>query len=1102
MSSRRAVLLVAAIAVAGLALSSAVASASPSAMPLAVSAPTLIPTSESVSSNPTLSWYPVSGAIRYHVQIAASGSFGTKIYDKDTVGLQVTPDTDLPLGALYWKVAAVDASNIVGPYSDTGSFTKQWDQAPQPITPADGATRIFPTDPAVFTWRPLPGAKSYELQVDDAADFVGATTYPTVNTSYVLADPQTVGQTFFWHVRALSTTTGVLSDWSSPRSYSFVWPSAPTLLTPAFGAVVADPSLSWEPVAGADTYQVQINPNQDFTNNMTTDTIVKGAAYSPPVALPNGSYWWRVRPIDATTPGHKGDWSAAWLFRRPAPDAPTVVAPLDINGGADGIADVAGPPTLSWTPVDHAAYYELEISTDPAFPPYPLTSFCTTNHTRWTPLTELTPPLTTLPPLPPAPPIPPITTCSPIWQPGLTYYWAVRAVDAPTGVVGIWSSVSTGAFRLVRGVTAPTYTSPADGASVSVPALAWDEVNSALNYLVTIKDSDGNTVVDKAKTYSPSYAPSIHLPDGLYSWYVQSTDAQGFTTAVLTDAPMRTFVLENEPAGQSPDPVSPAASWSGLRTPPLAWIAVTGAASYKVHLSVNGTEQTQWSSPINAFTWTGVPALLPGDYSWWVDALDGSGHNIITGVESTFTISRLTDTRVAGYATSYQTTEPQSDVPCQDNIICFDTPTMRWNDVAGVTSYDVTVATDPDFTTAYRRYTTIFATLTPRESFLDSQAGQAYYWFVTPCIDYPSPGHRVCSAGAQDPVANANAPSFKKQSAPVTLCPPNTSVASSATLCPLSQIAPDAKRQITFSWMDYLSDNALPSATGLPETQEAKQYRIQVAIAPDFASPIDTQVVDGTSYTPTTITYPDGPLYWHVQAIDDNGNYLTWSPVAEIDRTMPTPVQDVTVDHNEAVPPTPPTVTGVPLLTWTPSSFASKYTVEIYRNNDTNFSTGNLVAPAATSKFAAYAPSLSLAPGTYTWRVQGVDAGGHPGPWWTDNTNVDPKTMTFTIVPAYPSLIAPDTSPVLTSGNVLFTWTSVSTAVKYRWQLSVNQGFSSITATMDTVMPAWSPLTRLRGRQLLLARAGSRRGKQRAFDIAYPSDHEGRHAADSYCDYS
>ena len=88
------------------------------------------------------------------------------------------------------RVAARDTGNVLGDYA-ARDFTKAWGASPTPTSPPltdpsdpDGVVSLeFPTDPLLFTWNGLPGAQSYQLQVDDADDFIGATTYTTKNTA-------------------------------------------------------------------------------------------------------------------------------------------------------------------------------------------------------------------------------------------------------------------------------------------------------------------------------------------------------------------------------------------------------------------------------------------------------------------------------------------------------------------------------------------------------------------------------------------------------------------------------------------------------------------------------------------------------------------------------------------------------------------------------------------------------------------------------------------------------------------------------------------------------------------------------------------------------
>lgn len=54
--------------------------------------------------------------------------------------------------------------------------------------------------------------------------------------------------------------------------------------------VTADLVFSWEPMPGATTYEIQISPNGDWTNNRTHTATVKSARYARPAAFDNGSY--------------------------------------------------------------------------------------------------------------------------------------------------------------------------------------------------------------------------------------------------------------------------------------------------------------------------------------------------------------------------------------------------------------------------------------------------------------------------------------------------------------------------------------------------------------------------------------------------------------------------------------------------------------------------------------------------------------------------------------------------------------------------------------------------------------------------------------------
>jgi hypothetical protein len=978
---------------------------------------------DTVSANPVLTWGPVSGATKYHVQVATDAGFSSTVYDQRTVELLATPDRDLPAGTLYWRVSGSDSTNNDGPFSDTSSFTKDPGSPPSLISPADLATVHYPDNPAVFSWNPVPGAKSYTLEVDDADDFIGEKTYTTANTSYTLAEPQTVGQTFYWRVSA-TFTEGASSGPSETRSYTEAWASKPSLLAPANTVLtsVTDVMFRWEPVAGASGYQLQVSPNGDWANNVTIDTSLPNAlrstSYSPPTTLDNGSYFWRVRAIDAASTPNFGEWSDEWQFTRgwvapdpsTSPDKVTLLAPQWDAADPNAIPHVPGSLGLSWSPIRHASHYEIEISTDINFSPLlPATEQCYTNHTTFSPYTRVTgtgePGLCEIGGL----------------SSGTVYYWHVRAIDAPKGVLGVWSNTgNSDTFRFIVDPTMPQPTGPANGLPTTTPNLEWQAVQGAEKYRVWVVKQNGDPVSGSPfTTYATSYTPkTLAAADGPFRWYVAAIDANGDISEVPAVPDQWTFSLSAPTTSSTLTLTTPADGASSIRMPAMTWSAVTGATDYVVHYGAHGSESlTPLGKDLSftSFTYPDV-TLVPDTYFWYVEAHTAQGS--VYSAEGTFVISPLNVLGSADYLSPAKCVLPAGCTPVTD------TPTLTWSAAPGAGLYEVTIANDANFTNVLRTYTTAYTSLTPRESLVDNQAGQAFYWFVRPCVDA---GRTRCGPGAQDDTANNNASAFQKRSKAITLMSPADNTTQ--------------PNVITFRWTDFLDTNggSAPIAT-----QEAKQYEIQVSTVSDFATTLDTATVDQAWYTPYSKTYPEGPLYWRVQAIDGSGNHLTWSAVREVTKSSPATTLDT--------PSAGAKVGGAPALSWNGQDYAAKYAVEVYKNGDLTFAPVNKVAGASTTaaKFTAWAPTIGLASGSYAWRVRAIDGGGQPGQWSAGRL--------FTVQSAAPTLLTPSESSG-SQESLLFSWSTPNDhrAVKYTWQLSSTSAFSSLTASKTTVMTAWAP---------------------------------------------
>ena len=337
---------------------------------------------------------------------------------------------------------------------------------------------------------------------------------------------------------------------------------------------------------------------------------MKGTSYAKPVTLDNASYFWRVRARDAASTPNLGAWSQEWQFTRSWTDTPTPLTP------ADTVANSVTTPTFSWSPVEHASTYELELGDDVNFSPS-TSSTCFTNHTEVTyyEIVSSTGPT-------------PAGSCNGSefeTAPGGVWYWRVRGVDNTGGVVAPWSDVSQFLFRGDTDDT-PVLVSPADGATVENPVLVWDSVPGIGKYKVTIDKPGGGTatVTTAATSWTPIAKLSNSLPDGPFTWRVQTVDSYG-ELSIIGDE--RTFNLDPATTAGSVSLLTPADDAGDVVMPSMTWTPLTGAEYYEVWYSVAGSGVEQKLSgtaklPYGGFTYAGDP-LTAGDYTWRVKAFDG-----------------------------------------------------------------------------------------------------------------------------------------------------------------------------------------------------------------------------------------------------------------------------------------------------------------------------------------------------------------------------------------------------------------------------------------------------------------------------------------------
>jgi hypothetical protein len=962
-------------------------------------APTgLTPNQTSLAGLPVLSWNRVSSADSYDVQVSGSATFDNLLWSTATYNRRATPNIQLPAGQTHWRVRSRDDSGAS--QWSSASFSRSALSGPAAISPPNGAQLNPPEEAALIAWQPINGATQYTLEVSTDSQFVnpGAIkTYTTQTSSYVVPDP-VVATTYHWRVRA-SLGSGVVTEWSATQSYGMGGLEKPVLVSPdnsAQAAPIRDVVLDWEPVLGAHTYNLQISTDRNFNTIDDARQGVVSTRYSPPVTLNNDQYYWRVTPVDVA--GNKLDWAQVdvWEFRRNWPFQPQLEYPA-------ANALVGDPFYYQWSPVRHASSYRLEVARNTAdFSQNNIFDVCSTVNTTFVPTGD--------------------GDCFP--QAQGTYYWRVIGIDSPRGVVS--EAVASPAQRFTYDPAYVTPTSPISNASVEIPTLRWEPLPGANQYDIVITNvANGQTY--GTRTYGTSWTPTSVLPVGeTFRWQVRSVSSTGRLGPNLTTAsqPRFTTAASSAVTGAYPEPLSTGAPSD--RFPTLQWSPATGATRYEVFVRPQGTilwRNLNVSYPYPAGEDTSMTWLTPDTYEWRVEAWSGNTFLAQSSSPGLFVVAAsetVTGHRVAlsGTASADPTVActksldpslPLSETQCTG---MGGTPVLRWDAKPNVGRYVVWISRDQQLTNLVgdRTYPTEQAAFVLPTALIDSQAGSAFYWHVQPC---KLPG--TCKA--PQPAGHA----FNKISNPVQL------------VSPADGLDVVVSNDITFTWQDYLCTNQgvqevpatplNPCRAGAPVDPdvEAQSYRIEVDDEPNFQSPIDSVVVDQTTYTAFGSTYPEGPLYWRVQAIDGSGNALTWSDGRTLMKRSPTVTLSAPVSNTQT--------SGSAPLRWEPLAYSSSYDVEVYKNADTIGQAANLVYSGNSRQVALSRPvPFAVSSASYTWRVRPRDASGRPGQW----TGLGSETARFRVVGTAPQQTAPADGSLQQAKDVMFTWNGVEGATDYR----------------------------------------------------------------------
>jgi hypothetical protein len=807
--------------------------------------------------------------------------------------------------------------------------------------------------------------------------------------------------------------------------------SPPELTSPASGVVVeALPAFAWKKVADADHYEFQFaadagfnsavlgQGNDDFFTSNTRATLKK--------TIPNGTYWWRVRSVDAN--GGVSPWSLGRSLKKDWTAGASLLAPSSgagLNFPGDALA-------LSWSAVPGAAHYLVSVATDPL-----LGSLVV--HDQYNSSG--------------APKVQANTfAIGGALAPG-SYFWSITPVDAegnrgmPSPVASFnWLWPSTTTLRVDDLNDAP---------EVFDPKFSWDPVQGAARYEVEINPTDnfapGSKVCCSGTTISTSLSPTIVFKDNTFHWRVRAIDPDGnagvwnygpsFTKAFdkvppVVDTSIKDLRMRDEASDPGVD-VDPGTAGYQTHVPAVTWSPVPGASSYEVDVTPYTGALCDWSASshhwrvntaVNAWTplgdgWNGVKpysdpqsvaneftTLVPGQYCVRVRARSDR-----SGLDEVYGAYTYLDPNGLGWAFDWSSYPAGGSCSpsCTANYLGASdyllpqtgttvgtTPYFTWKPIAGKQSYYVLVAKDPSFSNIVDYAFTHVPAYAPRSAFGPQtypDENTSYYWAVLPATNYDG------SLATGNPLLAA-AQSFQKQSTP-----PN-------------RLFPDDGHvfldQPTFRWTPTLG---------------ARRYRLQVAQDPSFGNPIDDVTTDSTAYSSDT-TYPaDTVLYWRVRADDENQVGLNWSTTGTFQRKLAVPVPS---------PSNTPSGEFLPVWAWSSVQGASSYDISIDQPDGQHRDFSGFRMPAVSFE-------TLTGTGVFHWRVRAeFPKGGYgsvPGPYSA------PVAFTRTI--GEPGGATVDSGP----DHVLFSWNQKMGVKEYRVEISSRPDFASMIEDTRTENAFYAP---------------------------------------------
>ena len=301
------------------------------------------PNPNAFSLRPTFTWTPIAGATSYIIQINNESTNVAHFHDATTTVASYTPTVDLAIGKFKMWVRPVFAAGP-GNWSAPQLFNN--------LTPAtwQSMPRTQLTSRPTLSWNALPGAAKYDLWVNNLSTGEQVFRQDVTGTSFTPATDLPMGFYRAW-IRGIDAK-GNFANWSVLQEALVV--PAPTPIAPLSSTFDRTPTFTWNPVAGAVSYELYVK------SQITGAMVINGIStvdtnFTPATNLTDGTYRWWTVSVSAASLG-------------PIKSGGTTVIDIYVGGRPTIIAPAAGSstsdrtPVFTWKAVDGAASYQLQVN--------------------------------------------------------------------------------------------------------------------------------------------------------------------------------------------------------------------------------------------------------------------------------------------------------------------------------------------------------------------------------------------------------------------------------------------------------------------------------------------------------------------------------------------------------------------------------------------------------------------------------------------------------------------------------------------------------------------------------------------------------------------